>query len=653
MARGGCKFAAFATLLVGLLASGIASADDREPVTLHADDIEYGVASGSGSETLGLRGNVVITFGDRPATDGDAATTPLWTLRADSLEVKRDRFGVALKGRTHLAFCPCLDAPLRIDVDAATVSPPSDLFLRNATVRIWSIPVFYTPWAWLRAPDRFGVLPPDVAFRGRDGLRLGLGVNVPLAAGKFRGIPDPDAPRVTILGGGYTAGGAYGDVALLAHAGTLHAVVESRGGGGITLDGSLRHAAAATTLLVTTDARIGPRALRLEPDLSRAASLWNRTEFSMTRPVAEGAFFGVVTKLRSGRGGDEGKPLGVLETVFAGGLHGRSGGASITLVPSFFTGDVASTALSRTTATPFLRGRGAIDGGAFLGGPLAGVRVEGQARAMAFLVGDGGASVSHTERVEARAALPLGRHLGAYRARLDPEVAAGALAAAANPGLAGEFLQASSALAAASPGRVAAAYLRAQLAFSVGDGAGAIQVRGGGVAVPVQTAGAPLGAPFVGAAADRRLLGLRAFATRLPAGGAVFEGGIRLGTLENAHLSLTGTHVAGDLSGALVRAVADRDAFFVPLRSSTLAGRAGIPLPVSGRTRLLAQLFAASDLSRGELLAVGAGLRASDACGCLTIDLRAQQRLGRDGIAGAGIGTGSSVDAFLAIQLAR
>ncbi len=633
----------------------MASADEPEPVTLHADDIEYGVASGSGSrsETLGLRGNVVITFGDRSATDGGGPTTPLWTLRADALEVKRDRFGVSLKGRTHLAFCPCLDAPLRIGVDAATVSPPSDLFLRNATVRIWSIPVFYTPWAWLRAPDRFGVLPPDVAFRGRDGLRLGLGVNVPLAAGKFRGIPDPDAPRVTLVGGGYTAGGAYGDVALLARAGTLHALVESRGGGGISLDGSLRHAAAGTTLLVATDARIGLRALRLEPELSRAASLWNRSEFSMTTRVANGAFFGVVTKLRSRRGGDEGNPLGALETVFAGGLHGRSGGASITLVPSFFTGDVASTALSRTTATPFLRGRGSVDGGAFLGGPLAGVRVEGQARATAFLVGDGGAAVAHAERVEARAALPLGRRLGGYRARLDPEVAAGALAAVANPGLAGEFLQASSALAAASPGRVAAAYLRAQLAFSVGDGAGAIQVRGGGVAVPVQAAGKPLGAPFLSAAADRRLFGLRAFATRLPAGGAVVEGGIRVGILENAHFSLAATHVAGDLSGAVVRAVADRDAFFVPLRSSTLAGRAGIPLPVSGRTRLLAQLFAASDLSRGELLAVGAGLRASDACGCLTIDLRAQQRLGRDGIAGAGIGTGSSVDAFLAIQLAR
>jgi hypothetical protein len=595
----------------------------------------------------------VITFGDRPATEDGGPTTPLWTLRADALEVKRDRFGVSLKGRTNLAFCPCLDAPLRIAVDAATVSPPSDLFLRNATVRIWSIPVFYTPWAWLRAPDRFGVLPPDVAFRGRDGLRLGLGVNVPLAAGKFRGIPDPDAPRLTVVGGGYTAGGVYGDVALLARAGTLHALLESRGGGGVSLDGALRHTAAGTTLLVATDARIGQRALRLEPELSRSASLWNRSEFSMTTRVGEGAFFGVATKLRDRRGAEEGKVLGALEAVFAGGLHGPAGGASVTLVPSFFTGDVAGSSLARTTATPFLRGHGAVDGGTFLGGALAGVRVDGQARATAFLVGDGGSAVAHAERIEARATFPLGRRLGGYRARLDPEFAVGALAAVANPGLAGEFLQASSALAPSSPGRFSAAYLRAQLGFSVGDGAGAFRVNGGGVAVPVQSAGASFVAPFVGAAADRRLLGLRAFATRLPAGGAVFEGGIRLGTLENAHLSLTATQVSGDLSGAVVRAVADRDAVFVPLRSSTLAGRAGIPLPVSGRARLVAQLFAASDLSRGELLAVGAGLRASDACGCLTVDLRAQQRLGRDGIAGAGIGTGSSVDAFLAIQLAR
>jgi hypothetical protein len=368
----------------------------------------------------------------------------------------------------------------------------------------------------------------------------------------------------------------------------------------------------------------------------------------MATPFGSGGVFGVVTKVRDRRGAD-GALLGSLETVFAGGIHGRVGGASVTVVPSFFTGDVAGDAPARATAAPFVRATARGDVGAFWGG----VRIDGAARALAFLAGDGGASVAHAERVDGQASLPLGRRLGAFRARLEPEVAVGALAMGTGTGLAGGFLRASSALVppstlAASP--FGAGYLRAQLAFSVGDGGGAFGVRGGGVAVvsPAATA-----APFLSASADRPLLGLRLFATRMPAGGGVVEGAFRVGNLEKAHLSVTGSHVAGDLSGAVVRAVADRDAFFLPLRASTLAGRLGVPLPVSGRAHLLAQLFAASDLSRRELVAVGAGLRASDACGCLTVDLRAQQRLGRDGIAGAGIGTGSSIDAFLAIQLAR
>lgn len=125
-----------------------------------------------------------------------------YRLTSERLRLERTRRGVEIHGEGRVAFCPCEDAPVSFGFREAIVAPPTDLFVRNATLRVGDVPVFWTPVLWLRAPDRLGMLPPRLAWRGEDGLLAGGGVHVPL--GGKRG---PTLSALDLLGGGYFEGG--------------------------------------------------------------------------------------------------------------------------------------------------------------------------------------------------------------------------------------------------------------------------------------------------------------------------------------------------------------------------------------------------------------------------------------------------------------
>jgi len=126
---------------------------------------------------------------------------------APPLKLKRTPIGVVVDGDGRLAFCPCLGTPLTIAFSGATVAPPGDLILRSPRLLVFGLPVFWLPVFWLRSSSRVGLLPPDVAWRGADGMYLGGGLHLPWTKG------DP-SNGVDVRAGGYFKGGFAASVDL-------------------------------------------------------------------------------------------------------------------------------------------------------------------------------------------------------------------------------------------------------------------------------------------------------------------------------------------------------------------------------------------------------------------------------------------------------
>jgi len=129
---------------------------------------------------------------------------PPFHLTSDSLQLRRVPIGVELDGEGKLAFCPCLGAPLAVRFRGATVAPPHDVILRDPVLEVFGVPVAWAPAFWLRSPGRFGLLPPDLAWRGADGFFAGGGVHVPWTSGDV-------ARGLDLRAGGYVDGGAAVD----------------------------------------------------------------------------------------------------------------------------------------------------------------------------------------------------------------------------------------------------------------------------------------------------------------------------------------------------------------------------------------------------------------------------------------------------------
>jgi hypothetical protein len=162
--------------------------------------------------------------------DGDVRLdeSPFY-LRSDHLRLRRVPLGLDVDGTGKLIFCPCLGAPLAVGFSGGLVAPPGDVVLRSPRLLIFGLPVFWLPAIWLRSPARTGVLPPDIAWRGTDGLFLGEGLHLP-----FRS--DDGERGLDLRGGGYVQGGAAVEAKLVDGTGTTRIAWDHLRGDGLVVD---------------------------------------------------------------------------------------------------------------------------------------------------------------------------------------------------------------------------------------------------------------------------------------------------------------------------------------------------------------------------------------------------------------------------------
>ena len=160
-----------------------AGGPENMPVDFGADEVRFDVRE----RALQITGHVHVD-------------EPPFHLTSEALRLRRVPIGVELDGQGQVAFCPCLGTPLAVRFRDATVAPPHDLVLRDPVLEVFGVPVAWAPVFWLRSPGRVGVLPPEIAWRGADGLFVGEGVHIPWAPGdRVRGLD--------LRAGGYLDGG--------------------------------------------------------------------------------------------------------------------------------------------------------------------------------------------------------------------------------------------------------------------------------------------------------------------------------------------------------------------------------------------------------------------------------------------------------------
>jgi hypothetical protein len=138
---------------------------------------------------LSLEDDVVVSLG-RARIESDAVRLRL-----------EPEGGAVVEGEARLAFCPCPEPPVAIAFSGGSVDPGGDITLRFPRLEVLGVPIFVLPWIWIRPPHRVGLLPPQIAWRGADGLLVGTGAHVPWVGGD-------GAPRVVeVTAAGYVQGG--------------------------------------------------------------------------------------------------------------------------------------------------------------------------------------------------------------------------------------------------------------------------------------------------------------------------------------------------------------------------------------------------------------------------------------------------------------
>jgi hypothetical protein len=143
--------------------------------------------------------------GQLELSDHVTVSVDRYRLTSDRLTLRRSPYGVEVRGKGRVAFCPCEDAPVTLGFGVATVAPPTDLLIEDPTVRVGGVPVLWLPYLWLRSPERIGLLPPRLAWRGDDGLLAGAGVHLPWGR---RQTAHGTTSSADISLSGYTKGGA-------------------------------------------------------------------------------------------------------------------------------------------------------------------------------------------------------------------------------------------------------------------------------------------------------------------------------------------------------------------------------------------------------------------------------------------------------------
>ena len=193
---------------VAATSSSLASADESEkPISAApANNVTTNSATTnrSGRELDIQAGHVEIEgpFNRLSLSNGVRLTINRYQVTAGQLTLERTARGIKVAGDGTVAFCPCSSPPVTVGFSDATVAPPTDLILRNAQFKAFGVPFFWLPVFWLRSPNRFGVMPPKLSYRGTDGAFVGSGLHVPLSK---RAEPSPEYLDLSL--GGYLFSG--------------------------------------------------------------------------------------------------------------------------------------------------------------------------------------------------------------------------------------------------------------------------------------------------------------------------------------------------------------------------------------------------------------------------------------------------------------
>jgi hypothetical protein len=207
-------------------------------------------------------------------------------LRSRRLLVSRSRLGVEVEGEGRLVLCACPAAPLDVSFDKAMVAPRGELFLRQPKLELFGVPILYAPWMWLRSEEKLAFLPPDLAYRGKDGLFLGEGVHIPW--------PHSDGLRtIDLRAGAYVmTGGSVVDARMRTPSSSLHvrhdwlprehvaATEDAVSAHGLVVDARGALASRASRSAWDIDALRGARGVRATTDLDTAARPWDRAALS-------------------------------------------------------------------------------------------------------------------------------------------------------------------------------------------------------------------------------------------------------------------------------------------------------------------------------------------------------------------------------------
>ncbi len=568
------------------------------PADVHADDV-----------VLDPKGQSIEVSG-RVRVDA-----PPFFLTADHLKLYRSWRGLEMEGDARLSFCPCSGPPLTLAFAGGAVAPPGDLFLKGPKLLLFNVPVLWLPYFWLRAPTRFGVLPPEIAYRGPDGVYLGDGVHFPVGS----------APKsaLDLRAGAYLRGG-FAATADLRTTRTFGVVRYDRlvGDDGLTLDARGTTALAPGSVRVgwDVDAMRGRRAVAATTSLDAAAKRVDRAhlEMSVGSPhvvVASGV------RAVSERG------LSLVDETTAGpwsSVHvGGALGARAAYDAAFDLATLGGSERARTL--------GRSEGGVESFGTLGPVGVEASERLAAGWNGDGdGAALSRTT---AALALPLARLYGdSLRHLLEPRIAASAF------GMTGALRTSS---------RDAGLGAAARAASGLSDVRGMLGVAqvGGRTALGDRSARFELEA-YVGAAGDAQgadpVVRGRAVLESRPASlgtevavvserRAVFLGRGRLGAADRLHLSAYAAG-RGPEDALLARALSDGGTD-VALGYLDLPGWSGGVRTTIPFTRWLRTAGGVDvDLDHARLLGARATLELRDACDCVAFRFNGSQRLGRPGV---------------------
>jgi hypothetical protein len=649
------------SLLVPLLVAGRADAREARAVDDARDVEDEEVLGGPGD--LRTRADVV-SFDARARTlelEGDVRMdAPPFHLRSNRIVVTRTRYGVELDGKGTLAFCPCLGTPLTVEFDHAIVAPPGDLILENPTARLYGVPFLYLPYFWLRADDKIGALPPDLAWRGQDGLFAGAGVHLPWRAGGERRALD-------LRAGAYVLRGFAADARLFTERSMTRVRYDRLPGApaprlplasGGSADGLVVDARGATSsgeaaLAWDVDAVRGRRGVVSTTDLDAAARPYDRA--SAEAAVSGGgvvASTGIRAVTRRGGGVldvESAGPVAALRTSGALGAHvvydaTVEGGA---LRVSGTSASLAATELPSFAADTVSFARAEL--GARASAPLGPLASELSARGAADAAREGRASgTDRVGSVRARLALPLVRRFAPPASHPnDP------LVHLVEPFAEAAVVHASGdALLSALPGRGAsladgtAQVALGGIATSLGRWGAreAIDLSLAGGAAPAAEDGAPLrtlargrvagSLPLLAASGDAAVVaGGRAAGEPDGAAraGAVVVGRVRVGPGDGVRV-VSNVATRSGLDPALARLLADAPlepaAGFLTREGTT--GGAGLVVPWS--RHLTTSAGADADLTEGELVAARAGVELRDRCGCVTLRLNGARRIGRSGV---------------------